>query len=195
MNTPTITMPRQVARDQLRAYRSSLHRRADAEYEAVAQGLEHLAKGTPLLNLADCFRDCPTDRSYRPRLAIARADRSRVWFRRVGNGRGEFTTRTNSRGAGTLTFTLDVPSTPKDYWTIGGTSGSALVPMIPAQVREKVGSFDAAKRFLLWEVEEWADIAPRDPYLLQHVGGELYAILAEWDLTELERAVMAGRAR
>ena len=30
--------------------------------------------------------------------------------------------------------------------------------------------------------------------LLRHLSGQLYAVLAVWDLTELERAVLAGRA-
>jgi hypothetical protein len=33
----------------------------------------------------------------------------------------------------------------------------------------------------------------RDPYLLRHVGGALYAVLAAWDLTDLERAIMSAR--
>ncbi|TWT34974.1 hypothetical protein KOR42_53530 [Thalassoglobus neptunius] len=32
---------------------------------------------------------------------------------------------------------------------------------------------------------------PGDPYLLKKISGEFYAVLAEWDLTELEKAVMA----
>jgi hypothetical protein len=79
--------------------------------------------------------------------------------------------------------------------------GFALVPMIPAAVRLTLptGTTDRDS-FILWEVEEWADRrigsrADRDPYLLRHLGGDLWAVLAEWDLTELERAVMAGRAR
>ena len=34
----------------------------------------------------------------------------------------------------------------------------------------------------------------RRAILLRHLGGDAYAVLAMWDLTELERLVMAGRA-
>lgn len=36
-------------------------------------------------------------------------------------------------------------------------------------------------------------IPPGDPALLKHMGGDLYAILAVWDLSPLERAVLAGK--
>jgi len=32
---------------------------------------------------------------------------------------------------------------------------------------------------------------PRDPALIRHIRGDLWAVLAVWDLTELERAVLA----
>lgn len=196
MNTPTITMPTHVAREQLRHYRSQLHKRADTEYQAVAQGLEELAKGTPLLNLADCFKDVPVDAKYRPRLAIARADQRRVWFTRTSSVLGQFRTKVRDFGRPGVgrTHTLEIPASP-DGWYRSEYSGTALVPMIPAPVREQVGRINLAQHFVLWEVEEWSHTPPRDPYLLRHCGGSLYAILAEWDLTELERAVMAGRAR
>lgn len=34
--------------------------------------------------------------------------------------------------------------------------------------------------------------APVDPALLKHIGGDLYAVVATWDLTDLERAVLDG---
>jgi hypothetical protein len=80
MNTPLITQPAEEAREQLRAVRRSLHRRADAEYEALAAGLAEQAAGRSLLNLRDCFLGCPVDAVGRPRLAIARADRKQVHF-------------------------------------------------------------------------------------------------------------------
>lgn len=72
---------------------------------------------------------------------------------------------------------------------------SSLVPMVPADVRP---SGNLKYYFVLWEVEQWSDtsltaVPDRDPYLLQHLAGDLYIVVAEWDLTELERAIMTGR--
>ena len=76
-------------------------------------------------------------------------------------------------------------------------TGFALVPMVPADVRPK-GAL--SNFFVLWEVQAWASRAQvmqpdRDPYLLKHLAGDLYAVVAEWELTDLERAIMTGRRR
>ena len=73
--------------------------------------------------------------------------------------------------------------------------GYALVPLVPADVRP---SGQLRNYFILWEVEQWSDrrIGAKpdiDPYLLRHLAGDLYVVEAEWDLTELERAIMSGR--
>lgn len=41
--------------------------------------------------------------------------------------------------------------------------------------------------------EKVAEYLKSDPALLKHIGGDLYAVLATWDLTELERSVLGGR--
>jgi hypothetical protein len=45
---------------------------------------------------------------------------------------------------------------------------------------------------VLWDAV-WTPEPPIDPLLLKHCGGSLYAIVAAWDLTPLEQAVMRGR--
>lgn len=79
----------------------------------------------------------------------------------------------------------------RDYYY--DVRGFALVPHVPADVRPRTGQL--RDWFVLWEVEEWFDraqsmTAPTDPLLLEHIDGELYAVLAEWDLTDVERAIM-----
>ena len=46
---------------------------------------------------------------------------------------------------------------------------------------------------ILWEVEQWDPTPPVDPALVRHIRGDLWAVIAMWDLTELERAVLAAR--
>lgn len=52
----------------------------------------------------------------------------------------------------------------------------------------KMPRHEAREAFL-----EWAPVPPTDPFLLRHLGGTLYVVLAQWDLTPLEKAVLAGR--
>lgn len=80
MNVSTITMPRAEARERLRAYRRSLHRRADAEYQAAADGYAALAEGRTLINIDQAIQEGGFFEDMRPKLAIARADRRVVRF-------------------------------------------------------------------------------------------------------------------
>lgn len=215
MNVETIRMDPAVAHHHLTAYRAQLHRRADAEYEAVVAGLTALEQGTPIILLSTAI----TGGGYfanngMPRLAVARADQRQVRCRWQLSGNrislmytGDRHWRTRSDyNHRTTEFTIDtnLDRLPAGANYNAGTdaqprwfthSGSTLVPMIPATVREVTGRFRADRRFILWEVEQWKLVPPADPLLLRHLGGDAYAVEAAWELTPLERAVMAGRAQ
>jgi hypothetical protein len=79
-------------------------------------------------------------------------------------------------------------------WGLWGGRQRAMVPHVPPALRP-IHSLDGYAT--LFEVEEWAPdpTAPADPALLKHIGGDLYAVLAVWDLSELERSVLNGRTR
>ncbi len=78
----------------------------------------------------------------------------------------------------------------------GGAAWAAQVPIVPPRHRPRLNA-DLSKLAVLWEVDEWTWMdsprPSRDPALLQHVGGDIYAVLATWDLSELERLVLSGR--
>lgn len=206
MNTPLITEDPAVARTKLRAVRTALHRKADAEYQALEAGYEHLAAGRKLLNLRDALLACPLDAQGRPRLAVARADRRQVRFNTEPNNRGTFDASALAgdswnRDNRARRYPMLVQTFELSPWPTDRASGWALVPIIPPEIRmaAPIGTADR-DTFILWEVEAWAarqiGSAPdRDPYWLQPLAGDLYVVLGEWDLTELERAVMSGRAR
>lgn len=70
----------------------------------------------------------------------------------------------------------------------------SMVPIVPPKHRPPNGF---GTRLVLWEADDWAweeaPPPPRDPALLRHIGGDIYAVEAVWDLTELERLVLSGR--
>lgn len=204
MDAQTITMPAEEAKERLRAYRKQLHRRADAEFEAIAAGYEQLAKGRALIDVETVLQACPRDAKNRPRLAIARSDRREVRYWRNG-GRDIFASDSGAsswnnvptrrgRPLWGMRCTFRVPISGSE---LKFEDGYAMVPLVPPDALETAGNPALRKCFTLWEVEQWQDRArvlpDRDPFLLQHLGGSLYVVLAEWDLTDLERAVMAGR--
>ena len=191
MNVTTITMDKEAAQVKLDAYRQQLRRRADEEYEAAAAGYQALAEGTPLLNLVDVFAETGLGDDGRPKLAIARADRRQV---EVEVNRNYLIFNTLRRHLwdyqGSLLINVPFQAPPNSF-----ERGYGLVPMVPADVRPPG---NLREFFILWEVESWSDrplLAKPDidPFLLRHIGGYLYAVVAAWDLTPLERAVMAGR--
>lgn len=202
MDVATITMPKEVAREKLKAYRQATHKDAEEQYRQCAEGYKALAAGTPLINIDDAFRSVALDEKGRPKLAIARADRAQVKFTWGDSTEATFDTQFNHPAhvrAASFWRRVNMGRF-HEFWNRDRTwrvqvSGFAIVPMVPADVRPPCGKL--ADLFILWEVDQWADSeigakAPVDPMLLKHIGGSLYAVLAEWDLTPLERAILEG---
>jgi hypothetical protein len=180
----------------VRAERSGVRTQWKAEDLALAQGYKALAKGQRLLNVRQAMRTAGLRVSdgY-PRLAICRSDFPRVqvtmgWTGGVtfgpviGGGRWGRTRKDERVDFPDGTFSTAEPQR--------GERVSTLVPIIPPNLRPKT-KLDGFHT--LWEVESWTLEPPRDPILLRHLGGDLYTVLAVWDLTDLERAVLSGLAR
>lgn len=198
MDVATITMPRELARAKLAEYRRALGRRASEEYAQAAALYEQAALGRPVLLLSQVFAECPRDAKGRPRVAIARADRVQVYYSRTWTWAASavserFSADFNSRPGPPLrggVVEVPNPALRPEY-----VSGYSLVPMIPPDVAR---GRDLAKHFVLWEVDQWADQRlgnqpDRDPYLLVRIAPDAFAVVAEWDLTDVERAIMRGR--
>lgn len=191
MNVSTIKMDRAAAQAKLDAYGKRIAKgasdRAKRQYQAAKDAYKRLAKGAILLDIEDVFNNCPYDDKGRPKLAIAAADARYVRFWWGQQGTAIFHADENGRKERCMVRvrTGRQPSVNNE--------GYSLTPMIPANVRpHRQGN--EKNWHVLWEVERWAArnelIPERDPYLLKHVGGTLWAVLAEWDLTDLERAIM-----
>jgi hypothetical protein len=190
-------MQPEAAQAKLDAYQQQLKRHSDEEYTAAVKGYKALAKGTPLINLPEVIRAGGLFDNHRPRLSVGRSDRrhlrvSKTW----GNWQqpAGFTFSTSRPGYRIGHDTIIQIAWP-EVEKLKINEGYALVPMVPADVRPNV---DLAKCVTLWEVQAWSvsrlDARPdRDPYLLQNIAGDLYAVIAEWELTDLERAIMADR--
>lgn len=64
----------------------------------------------------------------------------------------------------------------------------AAVPAIPPHLRPA----DPSEYHILWEAV-WAPSPPVDPILLKRITHDHFVVVAQWDLTEVERSVLAGR--
>lgn len=194
MNLDTLTMPKTEAKQAFIEYRRAVQERHSTEDEQIMRGYKALAQGKQVIELHAAFQRAGQDAQGCPRLAIARADEDAIECRRYNDGRLWFSPRVSrwsSRMKGQRTRELTLPAGTlgvKDP-SIGSSRSwdyAAMTPIIPPQFRP----LHALSNYhLLWEAE-WTRLAPRDPALLKHLGGTLYAVLAMWDLTPVERAVL-----
>lgn len=205
MNAETISLPQDQARAKLEAYRSYLRKTkltkanqdVRREYEEAERAYKILAEGKRLVNVEEVIAKAPRDHKHRPKLAMGRADCKEVRFAWHNDGRVIFDSNGSRSSANSKVFrqTFSDPFPDNIRWS---TAGFALIPMIPADVMP--ARCDTSKHWILWEVDQWSDESKmsrpsRDPFLLKHIGGPLYAIVAEWDLTDLEMMLVLGRRR
>lgn len=166
-----------------------------------------IARGNRVLNLCEAMRLAGTDHLFRPRLAIARASnlQESVTFQwaygwPVFGDPNSARTTWNGLDEGVFYSRVVLPQvtfpcneegtfgkTAKDHniWSI-----NASVPIIPPKLRPK----QPQAYHILWEVDEWTagrtmPEQSRDPLLLKHLASWFFVIVAEWDLTEVERQV------
>ncbi len=196
MNVAEITMPKEDAIAKVNAYRNGLRRRADAEYKVALTAYEELAAGRTLINIDEVFATADLNEDGFPNIAIGRADRIEVRAdRRKGETNCEFSTSSDGLAGGWRRWpgmTIDCElSEPSDSYT----HRFALLPMVPPEVRPKG---QLKEYHILWEVNHWSKrsqsrIAPYDPILLKYLTGPLYVVMGTWNLTEVERCIVAGR--
>lgn len=70
----------------------------------------------------------------------------------------------------------------------------ATVPTVPPRF---VPNGSLHGYYILWEVDKWDEVTPpkRDPMLLKRINANAFVVMAAWDLTDVERAILRGRLR
>lgn len=183
MNVAQIQMPKKNAWNAYQEYRKALGDKIDTRDRAIMEAYKALAKGKNVLNLAEVMKTAGVfEHNKLPKLAIIRADATQCFASVNHDGSANFRSeRWYRRGVAYI---------PLPRGTFPGrtasTDGKAVVPLIPPQFRPAPSM--VKNYFILWEAE-W-EIVPRDPLLLKHLSGYLYAVVAHWDLTDVERAVL-----
>jgi len=188
MKVEALSMDADRARDLWRKYQSHrVHQTpADAEIAAIYQ---RIAQGKTVIRALESIRLAGMNEQGLPKLAIARADMTECHlnFNTDSARFGEQWARSN--GSRSKNITVEWPGIPqptKRQWRY-----IAQVPIIPVHLRPKRG---LQNYHILWEAE-WTKRSPVDPYLLRRFGGDAWLVVAAWDLTEVERAVMQNRVR
>lgn len=195
MNVDTITIKRDTAIQKVADLKALTRSQRTEEDDALLSLYSSVAKhGARVITLSAAFRQAGLNELLQPRVAIAQADWQKVYFQRQGwssnnepsEYRGQFRphNRWRDRVAGEIRLVSGSFLTIPTDKTL-----STFVPYVPANIRPK---FHLRNYHILFEVEKWTVEMPVDPFLLKHVMGETYAVVAEWELTELEASLLGS---
>jgi hypothetical protein len=196
MNVSTISIPKEDALKAYREYRDAVKQATDAEQThedaAIAAAMKAIAQGQAVVDLLDAFREAGLDEFARPRLAMARVDVTQIAYNcfqssstpmfeafPVRKHRGRYKQTMFCLPAGFYTKGIDVAR-----WT-------AVVPIVPPRFRPPKSQL--RKYWVLWHPEWKAPPRDKDPMLLRRLSNYLFVVVAAWDLTEVEMAVLRRR--
>jgi hypothetical protein len=197
MNTAVVEVSREVAEAQLEKYRAQNRKQYDERDALIIKGYEAVKRGRQVIQLTESFRQAGLNAQGFPALAITRADAANCWLGTWWNSTDAVLFRDvegyEPRGMGLITdHAVRIPAgvVPLEgrHKLAGWTTARSIVPVIPPEYRPATPH----TYHILWEAE-WIIDRPRaskDPALIKYIGGDLWAVLGTWDLTELERAVM-----
>lgn len=193
MKTSVLSTERDAARIIVDDYnRVAKFRSLLPEEKACLTTARQIKKGRKVIDLYRVFKTVSCDAKGRPALALANASWKWCYYKRERDG-AKFYKEGRAYDKG-LKVCYRVPGTMMAGLAPGNfqqeITGRAVVPTIPASLRPE-GQID--QYHILFEAS-WEDV-PVDPILIKNIPGtnNLFVVLAHWNLTEIERAVLSGR--
>lgn len=195
MDVATVSVTPDVAKEAIDNYQSLVKEKRTEEDEAILRAYKEVLKGRQLVNIREALSGAGVRDDGYPVLAVCRADEERCGVSMRSDGGATFVGLKDSdktwgwHNQTARRVRVGVETFPRVDWRNLPSDAATMVPLTPPHLRPKL---HLRNYHILWEVEEWRAVPPRDPMLLKRLGGDLFAVLAVWDLTEIERAVLAG---
>ena len=192
MEVVTIEQAAEEAKVEWRQYCKAIRENIpnDAEYmkyyKSIKNALYYLSKGKHILDLSASMKAAGLNDNGWPKLAITKANRAKVFFR------WDYSVAHFDNGRWKDNDKISFPISTWERQPNGRTRQvSTIVPKVPVQFLPKGGLHNY---YILWEVDKWTLEPPHDPMLLKKIkdSDNLFAVMAVWELTELERAVLRG---
>lgn len=202
---PKITLPKDQAKEEWKKYCDVLKTRKEKFLKVMKDAHYQMSQGKELIDVYKIMKEVGLNENNQPRLAIARADLTEVYFLKRDEGAGMFGTKNDWNGVTASAKdmielpqkTFDThweridPSKPES-WNIKNKIIKTKVPIVPLELLPE-GSL--SNYYILWEAKEWEDLPDtKDPILLKRISENLFAILGCWDLTDLEQSILRGRS-
>jgi hypothetical protein len=191
MKVAAIDMERTKARELYKRYQSHRAHQTPADVE-IQSIYKRIAQGHTVIRAFESIRAAGMNEQGLPKLAIMRAD-VKLCYLHQNTDQAVFSFerfhqswRRAPRAKMPRELRMDWPGLKSSNIIC-----EAIVPLIPVHLRPRRGIENYA---ILWEAE-WTKRYPVDPYLLRRFGGDAWLVVAAWDLTDAERAVMSERVR
>lgn len=187
MQVEKIVLDREQARELYRQYKKHQHYSEPLDHE-IRRAYQLIAQGRMVIRAIESIRAAGLNEQGFPKLAMIRADAQTCFWNpawRGGGGTFKMFDRWGSDHWRRRNVTVpNWPAVPDR-----AKNGKAIVPIVPVHLRPK----RAIENYhILWEAD-WQAV-PRDPMLLRRIGrGDMWLVVAAWDLTEVERAALATR--
>lgn len=190
MDIQEFAMAKNEAREQWKNYVKGCKENKDQFLLDMKSVYNQLKSGRKVIDILTVFERAGINELYQPKLAISKANYKEVVCEYSEDGNVYFKKDDSWRTHSDIKIIF--PKLPKEI--LGQREYSkkfkTIVPGIPAQLKPK-GNLKSY--WILWEVEKWEKIPPKDPYLLKRLTKNMFVVLAGRNLTELERAVLRGR--
>jgi hypothetical protein len=152
-----------------------------AEDQLIAKAYRAIANGERVIDLYESMRLAGCDSKGRPMLALVRADATKCdchW----GDNAVMYDSNYGRKGTRIYVPTGFFPGLRSTTAWV-----TSIVPIIPPPYRR----YALNKYRILYEAA-WEEVT-KDPLLLEPLGGSLHRVVAAWDLTPVEQAVLRGR--
>jgi len=211
MQVEELALPRKRAEEEFNALKQAFKRNAKLRKEEIRKDLfavyGHLRHGKKIIDMYESFKKAGLNKDGDPRLAICRADGKQCFCLKIEDGSAIFSMQSLDRWvrsprktygdvklpSGTFHWLPKDSALPVSTYNIKNQTIQCLVPIVPAKILVNEVKVLLKNFHILWEVEEWKPVPPKDPILLKQLTPNLFGVLATWDLTPLERAVIRGR--
>jgi len=130
-----------------------------------------------------------------PKLAIIPVGAKYCYLYKRRNGGAIFSSERKSWQIYAKGNDVEVPPDTFRWKALDNQRWKTLAPIVPPRVHVEIAVRLIPENYhILYEVETWSvSTPPRDPILGKMLTKNLFGVLATWDLTELERKVIAGR--
>lgn len=209
MDTIPITVDMAEAERLHRAYREHRHFETETDRE-IRRTYAELAKGRTIIKAIESVAAAGVGEDRLPKLALVPADMPTCFLHVEPRGGSEvvrmshtalgawgrsgmrrFSWARSAFGAdlhpGVPWGWRDEQGRPAGYSAV---DAQAITPIIPVHLRPRTA---LSSYHILFEAE-WRQVVPKDPFLLRRMGkGDLWLVVAAWDLTEVERSALQAR--